>query len=239
MFNPQLHSSKMADLLKSIYSDVHIRSTLGFKGGTAAMLFYQLPRYSVDLDFDMLNSKDEQLLYRYLPGILKNHGGLLDFRLKRYTLFGLVDYGTGERKIKIEISRRANGSKFELKSYLGIPMMVIVAEDMATNKLAALVTRKRQAMRDLFDAHFFLKNNWSINEPLLESQTKMKVIPTLQKAIEIVKKTPDNAILHGLGEMLDNKQKDWARAHLKEDLLFQLKKMAEMKTRFGTDTVQN
>lgn len=234
MFNPQLHSSKMLDMLKGIYSDVNIRSTLGFKGGTAAMFFYQIPRYSVDLDFDMLDSQYEQNLYTNLPGILKTHGRLLDFRLKRDTLFGLVDYGVGERKIKIEISRRTSKSRFELKNYLGISMMVIVAEDMATNKLAALITRKRRAMRDLYDVHYFLKNQWNINEPLLELQTKMKLAPTLREAIKIVEKIPDNTVLHGLGELLDNKQKDWVRAHLKEDLLFQLRKMADMKTRFKT-----
>lgn len=29
-------------------------SVLGFKGGTAALLFYGLPRLSVDLDFDLI-----------------------------------------------------------------------------------------------------------------------------------------------------------------------------------------
>lgn len=47
MLNQTKHRVTLIDILKSIYGDPDLRTILGFKGGTAAMLFYDLPRLSV------------------------------------------------------------------------------------------------------------------------------------------------------------------------------------------------
>ncbi len=38
------HKNILLQILKDIYSDTSIAPYLGFKGGTAAMMFYDLPR---------------------------------------------------------------------------------------------------------------------------------------------------------------------------------------------------
>jgi predicted nucleotidyltransferase component of viral defense system len=48
------HKFLLLQILKDIYNNVTISSLLGFKGGTALMLFYDLPRFSVDLGFNLL-----------------------------------------------------------------------------------------------------------------------------------------------------------------------------------------
>lgn len=50
MLNKEKHQLVMAQILKDIYSDIALASLLGFKGGTAANIFYGSPRFSVDLD---------------------------------------------------------------------------------------------------------------------------------------------------------------------------------------------
>lgn len=55
MFDINRHKFFMVQLLKEIYSDPELATCLGFKGGTALMLFYDLPRFSTDLDFDLLS----------------------------------------------------------------------------------------------------------------------------------------------------------------------------------------
>ena len=50
-----VHGNILLMILKDIYSDTTLAPFLGFKGGTAAMLFYGLDRNSVDLDFDLLD----------------------------------------------------------------------------------------------------------------------------------------------------------------------------------------
>ena len=59
MINKEKHQLIMGQVLKDIYTDISIASLLGFKGGTCAYFFYGLTRFSVDLDFDLLDSKEE------------------------------------------------------------------------------------------------------------------------------------------------------------------------------------
>lgn len=44
------HKFFMLQLLKDIFSDALLSSVMAFKGGTATMFFYNLPRFSTDLD---------------------------------------------------------------------------------------------------------------------------------------------------------------------------------------------
>ena len=59
MPNREKHQLIMGRILKDIYADIAISPLLGFKGGTCAYFFYGLPRFSVDLDFDLLAASDE------------------------------------------------------------------------------------------------------------------------------------------------------------------------------------
>lgn len=79
----------------------------------------------------------------------RDFGSLKDGRKKRRTLFFLLNYKKGERNLKIEISRRSESAKYEVKNYLGIAMLVMRKEDMAAGKLSAILTRKKFAARNL------------------------------------------------------------------------------------------
>jgi len=65
------HKTILLQILKDIYSDVSIASCLGFKGDTAAMFFYDLPRKSVDLDFDLLDETRESDVFEKINKILQ------------------------------------------------------------------------------------------------------------------------------------------------------------------------
>ena len=54
------HKFFMLQLLKDLFSDALLSSVLAFKGGTATMFFYDLPRFSTDLDFNLLNPEQEK-----------------------------------------------------------------------------------------------------------------------------------------------------------------------------------
>jgi hypothetical protein len=49
-----IHRTILIQILKDIYTDTSISPFLGFKGEMAALFFYDLDRFSVDLDFDLL-----------------------------------------------------------------------------------------------------------------------------------------------------------------------------------------
>ena len=57
------HKYFMMQVLKDIYTDSELASSLGFKGGTALMFFYNLPRFSVDLDFNLIDKTKEKRVY--------------------------------------------------------------------------------------------------------------------------------------------------------------------------------
>lgn len=219
-----LHRNFMVSILRLIYSDVLLRSSLGFKGGTAAMLFYGLPRFSVDLDFDLLDPSKKEEVGRRLAGILPQFGTVTESYDKHYTLFFLLSYKKNERGLKVEISKRTIRSAYVLKNFLGISMLVMKEEDMVAGKLAALLTRRKFATRDMYDLWFFLKENWDINEEFLKKKTGISLAQALRKAQKVVKKVKPTELLAGLGELLeDEKQKAWVKGKLQEELLFQLK----------------
>ena len=68
------HKFFMMQVLKDIYTDKELANCLGFKGGTALMFFYQLPRFSVDLDFNLLDSAKEKRVYDKVHAIFVKDG---------------------------------------------------------------------------------------------------------------------------------------------------------------------
>jgi predicted nucleotidyltransferase component of viral defense system len=222
MVNIDLHRSMFINILRDIYGNPGLRTVLGFKGGTAAMLFYGLPRFSVDLDFNLLDEEKKELVFEKIGQLLPRYGVLSQASDKKFTLFFLLNYQKGERNLKIEISKRAEPSQFVIKNYLGISMLVMSQADMAAGKLAALLTRKHFATRDVFDAWFFLKNNWPINDSLFTKKTGLSLLEGFEKARTQVKGIKKTELLAGLGDLIDNKQKDWVREKLVDELLFYL-----------------
>ena len=217
------HKTVLVQILKEIYTDTSIGPILGFKGGTAAYLFYDLGRFSVDLDFDLLDENKEEYVFVTIEKILKGFGTIKEKHQKRHTIFFVLSYDSEAQNIKVEISRRSFGSRYELKNYLGISMLVMVKEDMFAHKLVALLDRGKTANRDIFDIWSFLKNNWEINKEIVEKRTGLPFKEYLKKCIDFIESYSDRYILAGMGELLDEEQKAWAKANLKKDLLFLLK----------------
>lgn len=220
------HRNILIHILKDIYTDTQVGPFLGFKGGTAAYLFYGLNRFSVDLDFDLLDSEKEDLIFEKIKNILAVYGRLVEVRKKRFSLFYLLVYDNkiqNAYNIKIEINRRDFGSKYEVMSYLGIPMKVMVREDMVAHKMVAMFERMGKTNRDIFDVWFFLKNNWPINEKIIEKRTNVSMQQFLQKCIDLLDKMSDRGILSGIGELLDAKQKLWAKTKLRSETIFLLR----------------
>jgi predicted nucleotidyltransferase component of viral defense system len=218
-----VHKNILLQILKDIYSAAGIGPILGFKGGTAAYLFYGLGRFSVDLDFDLLDAGKKDLVFEGIEKILKEYGEIKEKYRKLNTIFFMLSYGDRSRNIKVEINLRNFGSQYEIRSYLGISMKVMVQEDMFAHKLVAMTERMGRSNRDIYDIWFSLKNNWPINKGIVEKRTKMPFKNYLKKCISSLEKMSARNILSGMGELLDEKQKVWAKSNLKNDVIFLLK----------------
>jgi predicted nucleotidyltransferase component of viral defense system len=230
MLNRAKHQLIMGQILKDIYTDVSISSLLGFKGGTCAYFFYNLPRFSVDLDFDLLvTDQDKQkLVLEKIVAILSKYGQIKDQYIKRFTIFALLSYGDDDHNVKIEINVRQLikniSSHYELKDYLGISMLVAKADYLFASKLAALTSRQVSAARDIYDIYYFAKNNWDINIAVLKERTGQELKDYLTVCLNLIENFKDSHIMQGLGELVNNdKEKMWIKNHLKSEVLFLLK----------------
>ncbi len=222
-----VHKNILLKILKDIYSDTSISPYLGFKGGTAAFLFYGLERFSVDLDFDLLDDSKEDTVFLRVEQIVKKYGHIKEVRKKRFNLFFLLSYENAAQNIKVEINRRSFGSHYEIKSYLGISMLVMVRENMFAHKLMAMHERMGKTNRDIFDVWFFSKNGWPINKKIVEERSRMSFADFLKVCVVELEKLSSRSVLGGMGELLNEKQKNWARKKLIPDTIFFLRLMRE------------
>ncbi|MEW5941504.1 MAG: nucleotidyl transferase AbiEii/AbiGii toxin family protein, partial [Chloroflexota bacterium] len=143
------HKTILFQILKDIYSDTMIAPFLGFKGGTAALMFYGLDRFSVDLDFDLLDESQEEVVFERVANIVRKYGMIRESNRKRFGIFFVLSYEDTARHVKVEINRRQFGSRYEVKTYLGVSMRVMVPEDLFAHKLMALHERIGKTSRDI------------------------------------------------------------------------------------------
>ena len=220
------HKNILLRISKKIYSDLEVGPHLGFKGGTAAYLFYDLERFSVDLDFDLLNKDKEDLIYKRMQAILAKFGTIKTADRKRHNLLFILSYNQkieGATNVKVEINRRDFGSRYEVKTFLGISMKVMVPEDMFAHKLVAMLDRIGKTNRDIYDVWFFFKKHWPINEEIIMKRTGLSTKDYLKKCIKELEKDSNRNILSGIGELLDAKQKAWVKEKLMDEVLFYLR----------------
>ncbi|PSO45594.1 MAG: hypothetical protein BRC22_00765 [Parcubacteria group bacterium QH_9_35_7] len=227
MLNVNKHRATMVKIIKDIYKDKELQTLLGFKGGTAAMLFYGLPRFSVDLDFDILGEDRIDLVDKKVGEIARKYGEIKDEKNKYYNIFFLLSYGANQRNIKVEISKRDHLGEFEPRDYMGISMMVMKKPDMFANKLLALTERKDLANRDIFDIWYFANENWGINDEIIKERKGISIKEQIKNCIGTIEGVNNRFILAGLGELLEEDQKQWAKEELKEETIFLLRNYLE------------
>ncbi|HNS95014.1 MAG TPA: nucleotidyl transferase AbiEii/AbiGii toxin family protein [Candidatus Woesebacteria bacterium] len=228
MVDKQRHQLVMGQLLHNISRNTALSPILGFKGGTCAYFFYELPRFSVDLGFDQLDTSISSAdVVEQVSKVLAGLGDVKDLRVKRYTIFALLSYGEEDHNVKIEINTRDAGTNlrgfYENRQYLGIPLLVAKKNYLFSSKLVALLGRSRVAMRDVFDIHYFAKNTWPIHEAYIREKTGQSLHTYLSSCIDFIEKIPNNAVLTELGELVEEKQKSWIKTSLKKETVFFLK----------------
>lgn len=219
MMDINRHKFFLVQILKDIYSDIELANWLGFKGGTALMFFYDLPRFSIDLDFNLINTEKVDIVYEKVRTILLKYGTITDEAKKFYGPIIVLDYGVGERKLKVEISVRQFDNHYEIKNLLGINMKVLVQTDMFAHKLCALLDRNVLTNRDIFDCWFFMQKQTPVNKNIVESRMEMSYSEYLQKCIDSLESISDKGFLQGLGELMDNDLKNFVRTKLRSETI--------------------
>ncbi len=220
------HKVHLTNILMDIYKNSLLSGVLGFKGGTAGMLFYGLPRFSVDLDFDFLSDSQKgntliATVTKEIGDIVESKYTVIDKSTKLNTLFWVLSYGKGFSHVKIEIStREVPYNHYTLQNYYGTSIKLITAPDMVAHKMVAIMDRTTTANKDLFDTHYFLGSKYAgdINYHIIKHRTGLEPHDFYKRLLEFLDGVNNKNILSGLGEVLTEPQKNWAKAKLLEEL---------------------
>ena len=175
---------------------------MAFKGGTSLMFFHSLNRFSTDLDFNLLDADKIDMVYDKVRAILTRFGTIDDEAKKYYGPVLVLNYGKGERMLKVEISTRQYPNHYEMRSLAGTEVRVMTLPDMFAHKLCAM--GERLSPRDIYDVWFFLQNHTEINEEIVLIRTNKNVSEYAAWCAEQVRKSSPKLLMQGLGEVLND-----------------------------------
>ena len=210
------HRYYLLQVLLAIYRHPELSQLLAFKGGTSLMLFYGLTRFSTDLDFNLLDASKSEFVYQELHKLLLKFGTIDDEANKFYGPILVLNYGKGERMLKVEVSNREYPNHYEIRSLLGTDIRVMTLPDMFAHKLCAL--GERITPRDIYDVWFFLQNHVEINAEIVQLRTNMSVREYAAQCAKQVRSYSPRVLMQGLGEvLLDNASKNFVRKQLLEE----------------------
>jgi predicted nucleotidyltransferase component of viral defense system len=210
------HKLYMAKILSLIFKDKDLCNMMAFKGGTSLMFFHDLNRFSTDLDFNLINPEKLDIVYDKVRAILTQFGSIDDEAKKLYGPVLVLNYGKGERMLKVEISTRQYPNHYEMRSLAGTEIRVMTMPDMFAHKLCAM--GERLSPRDIFDVCFFLQNHTEINEEIVTLRTGKSVSEYAAWCAQRVREASPKLIMQGLGEVLnDAKSKVFVKNRLIEE----------------------
>ena len=196
------HRLYMAQILSLIFKDKDLCPIMAFKGGTSLMFFHSLNRFSTDLDFNLLDADKIDMVYDKVRAILTRFGTIDDEAKKYYGPVLVLNYGKGERMLKVEISTRQYPNHYEMRSLAGTEVRVMTLPDMFAHKLCAM--GERLSPRDIYDVWFFLQNHTEINEEIVLIRTNKSVSEYAAWCAEQVRKSSPKLLMQGLGELLND-----------------------------------
>lgn len=190
------HKANMLRLLTAILKDRTLASKLYFKGGTCAALRGLLPRFSVNLDFDLL---DKSLIPDFRNRISKLVSKL-GFRLEEQSQHALqffLKYQAGDKErntLKLEISDLVSpANKYEKVNLREINLVcqTQTIDTMVANKLVAALGRLerngRVSERDFYDLREFFVAGLPVNYAVVEERTGLDYRSYLEKLLKFVK----------------------------------------------------
>lgn len=191
-----LHKSQMFRLLSGILSDPMLANKLYFKGGTCAALRGLLERFSIDLDFDLLDKALIPSLRPRIVGLVTKLGFRLEQQSQHYLQF-FLKYAASKNSrntLKLEISDLVSPNNKYEKINLQEVNLVCQAQTtgtMVANKLVAALGRiknnGRVSGRDFFDLREFLLAGLPICRAVVEERTGQKYPDYLTQVLAYVK----------------------------------------------------
>jgi len=198
---------------------------LAFKGGTALKLFFDLPRYSEDLDYDGLPGAGPEQLMEGLNGLARRLGWeITDAAVKRRTVLFEMRFAGPQRNfhLKVEVSTRKPLVPTAVMSLRGVPVTTLAPARLMTEKLIAFADRR--AGRDVFDAWFILSNGFGLEDELVTTRFGgyRELYETVLAALD---QAEPRKVLRDTGKLLGPDHRNWVSGSFINDF----KKMVRSK----------
>ncbi len=178
----------LLELILYIISD--FRRFFVFKGGTALYKFYNLNRFSEDLDFDVVGKRFDidHLIKRMLSGLeLTGMSGTIYEKLEygneiniRLVVRGPLYDGSKRSmsRVTLNLSKRERPmmvqEKLLVPSYQEVPsfeLSVLDDREMAAEKIRCIMTREKA--RDVYDLWFLLKRGTTVDVSIVNKKLKI------------------------------------------------------------------
>ena len=143
-FFNQYRENTIIEVIQAVAKSV-AGSHLAFKGGTALKLFYDLPRYSEDIDYDFLGKISPQRIMDILKTLVaKKKWEVTNDAVKYNTILMELRFAGPERnfRIKLEVITREKELKTTIQSLRGVPVLTLEPSFLMTEKLITFIERQ-------------------------------------------------------------------------------------------------
>ena len=228
-----IHRSIMLRVLIHILDDSFLAQNLFFKGGTCASMLGYLDRFSIDLDFDIKDKKNQDDIKNALENIFERINLSIKDQSKNtvqyYLKYEAPPNLRNTLKIDaVDIPHQNNKYEKLLLPEINRYSICQTKETLFANKLVVLVDRYEQngsiAGRDIYDIHHFLQKGFDFNEKLIEERRQTDANSYLRYLIEFVEdKLTQTIINQDLNFLLDYKKFKAIRKTLKAETIALLK----------------
>jgi predicted nucleotidyltransferase component of viral defense system len=191
-----IHKSYLNRLLIEIADMPVFAHNLAFKGGTCASMLGYLDRFSVDLDFDVLNGADEGVLRTEFHKLFEYMGLTLTRELDKALFFQLRYPSETSKRNTMKVSAnslKVKANQYKVQYFPEIDRLINsqTVETMFANKLVAVTDRYKQhrtiAGRDIYDIHYFLIHGHKYEPAVITERTGLALHDYIKKLIEFIR----------------------------------------------------
>jgi predicted nucleotidyltransferase component of viral defense system len=230
-----LHKIQLQKLLISVIDDQYISQHVCFKGGTCAEMLGFLDRFSVDLDFDIVDQIDDKLFRKHIDKITRKLG-LVDDNKNTNSLFFNFKYNAPvnqRNKIKFSFYQNivaSNNYKAMFLPEINRLVKCQTIETMFANKLVTVIDRynrhKDIEARDLYDINYFFLSGFNFKQEIIKERTGLDTQEYFKKLIDFIdKKVSQKMIDQDLNMLLPLEKFNKIRKTLKQDTLLYLRNL--------------
>jgi predicted nucleotidyltransferase component of viral defense system len=229
--NPEdaLHKAWLYRLLTAISDDAFLTKRLRFKGGTCAAMQDLIDRFSVDLDFDLIDTSDIKETRSHLEKIFDRLGLKIHDASKKVPQYFLKYPNKTKQRNTLELDitfLAPKSNEYEPVHFKEIDRILKCqnAPTMFANKLVSITDRfaKHGSLsgRDIFDIHTFFIKGLEYNKEVIKERTSLEAEIYLKKLHDFIKKHMTQTVIdQDLNTLLPKPTFQKIRGHLKNEVL--------------------